>query len=438
MNHLNYFHPYNSKEADHEDQLTRAYLVILKYSPQAMAAFYSYCLAKYQENKCDAPELQLPYYHQLQTAEIHIETQRTNTVFKANQLLSVLITDAELEKQPEQIKASKRNARYDGIIQFDEELTLIIENKPSSAHVWLDQLNPAQKSMKDEVVILPKPACLEWKEIIRQLNSLLNAKAVTGAEKLIIEDFLSYIDRRYPVLNPYDSFALCKGNQTLLERRIKNVLENIAGDAFEINHHRGWGYYIPLNFPSIKMAGLILHKKKNSWYLELSLYFGIGVEQARNFYKKSIDLDKISDPNLEIQTHFRLSFRSQGLVWFPRITGPNEVSTYISYWKKNPGDIRQVKREELDNYLHKLEAAGVIKINQKVEDALNEKFRNTKMQSLNAGPGLGLIYTIDAEEAIQWDHEKIFEEKIKTFLRQGLSIINRVPEQFMNKSLKVD
>ena len=39
MNHLNYFNPYQRKKAHYEDQLTRAFMVVLKYVPLAQEAF---------------------------------------------------------------------------------------------------------------------------------------------------------------------------------------------------------------------------------------------------------------------------------------------------------------------------------------------------------------------------------------------------------------
>ena len=39
MDRLNYFAPYESKKSWHEDQLTRAFLVVLRYVPMAQAVF---------------------------------------------------------------------------------------------------------------------------------------------------------------------------------------------------------------------------------------------------------------------------------------------------------------------------------------------------------------------------------------------------------------
>ncbi len=43
MKRLNYFNPYKSKSENYEDQLTRAYLVLLRYSFHAFSIFFDYC-----------------------------------------------------------------------------------------------------------------------------------------------------------------------------------------------------------------------------------------------------------------------------------------------------------------------------------------------------------------------------------------------------------
>ena len=47
MKRLNYFNPYQSKEGHHEDQLTRAYLVLMKYSSHAFFTFIEYVRSKH-------------------------------------------------------------------------------------------------------------------------------------------------------------------------------------------------------------------------------------------------------------------------------------------------------------------------------------------------------------------------------------------------------
>ena len=79
---------------------------------------------------------------------------------------------------------------------------MIIENKPSSRNVWFDQLNPSKQNLAEGINVYSNHALLEWKEIIKQLNHLLIITTISGVERMLIDDFLDYIDDNFPHLNP--------------------------------------------------------------------------------------------------------------------------------------------------------------------------------------------------------------------------------------------
>src|SRR5258706_5199534 len=159
MNRLNYFNPYQSKESYHEDQLTRAYLVLLTYSFHAFTAFFDYCRKKSNLNERE-PQLSLINHFE---SGWKIETQKSNPFIGTDWLLSVLITDTELSYENQSFGVSNRNARYDGIITFGSSLTIIIENKPYVNNVWFDQLNPSRENLNDETKLFSNPVQFEWK-----------------------------------------------------------------------------------------------------------------------------------------------------------------------------------------------------------------------------------------------------------------------------------
>ena len=104
------------------------------------------------------------------------------------------------------------------------------ENKPRSENVWFEQMNPSRQNLAKNTKIYSNFIVLEWKEIIKQLNSLLETAKVSGSEKMLIEDFFAFVDENKPLLNPYDGFHQCKGNAKLINRRINNLLKSIAQD----------------------------------------------------------------------------------------------------------------------------------------------------------------------------------------------------------------
>ena len=269
MNRLNYFNPYDSKAGSHEDQLTRAYLVLLKHSCHAFFTFIEFARSKHQTSGKEKPFTIIDFLEQ----GWDIETQKGNPVINTNYLLSILITDSQIARDDSGVKSSERNARYDGLISFGSNLTMVIENKPHSGNVWFGQLNPSRQNLGDDTIVYSNPIILEWKEIIKQLNCLLTVPTISGYEKIMIEDFLSYVDECFSFLNPYDGFHQCKGNAELINRRIHNLLKSISSDESKVNFHRNSSSYIQTPYPEIERICLGLNQNEKDYSIDLGLYF---------------------------------------------------------------------------------------------------------------------------------------------------------------------
>jgi len=413
MNRLNYFNPYQSKSGYHEDQLTRAYLVLLKHSSHAFFTFIEYVRNRHKLTNNEKPISILDYFE----SGWEIETQKGNPEINTNYLLSILITDALVAASDEAIQSSERNARYDGIITFGSNLTMVIENKPRSGNIWFGQLNPSRQNLADDTIVYSNPSLIEWKEIIKQLNLLLTIQTISGYEKIMIEDFLSYIDENFPYLNPYDSFLQCKGNVELLNRRIINLLKSIVLDESKINYHRGWGNYIQTPYKQIQEIGLILGQTEKKWWLELSLYFGASQRQAISFYSSNPNISHLNKSEWDFFPNFHVSFMTSNLVWFPS----EDSEHYLQFWKNNIGKIVQQKRDKVPNYLKSLVEQKVIKMPTEVEKRLQEKFYDTAMQTLNICPEFGFIYSINSNNAEDLDKQGklkfVLAEKIRDVLQ---------------------
>lgn len=415
MDRLNYFNPYQSKGGYHEDQLTRAYLVLLKHSSHAFFTFFEYCRSRHSAFDSEQPISVIDYLE----SGWEIETQKGNPDISTNYLLSILITDSQIYTNNSGIQSSERNARYDGIITFGNNLTMVIENKPRSYNVWFEQLNPSRQNLSDDTIVYSNPSVLEWKEIIKQLNHLLSIQTISGYEKIMIEDFLSFIDENFSYLNPYDSFHQCKGNRELLNRRINNLLKSISLDENNVKYHRGWGFYIHTPYSQIQEIGLILGTKENEWWLELSLYFGDSQRQAKSFFNSNPDINHLNKDEWGIYPNFHVSFMTSNLVWFHS----NDINHYLQFWMKNANKIYQHKRDDIPEYIKWLVDEKVILATKEVKERLDEKFYNTAMQSLNICPGLGLIYSFTSSKAEELDKEGKLKFIISEKIREGLKVV---------------
>jgi len=134
MGHLNYFEPFNNKDARHEDQLTRAFLTVLRYSPITLIATYDLIRDSISRTAItEGVSVAMPAIVDLDLLHLNIETQR-GSLPEVSEFVSVLISN---DRAPLNLNVStvERRAVYDGIVSFGQSLALVIENKPRVENV---------------------------------------------------------------------------------------------------------------------------------------------------------------------------------------------------------------------------------------------------------------------------------------------------------------
>ena len=138
MERLNYFNPYQRKSAWHEDQLTRAFLVVVRMVPLALSVLLDLIR---EQQIARGSELKLPSTTELLANEVEIQTQKNAVPQTTGRLVSVMMTDETWIPEGD-VVASDRGARYDGILSFDPLWIIVIENKPLSHNIWEEQVHP--------------------------------------------------------------------------------------------------------------------------------------------------------------------------------------------------------------------------------------------------------------------------------------------------------
>lgn len=419
MLRLNYFEPFQSKSSGHEDQLTRAYLVVLRFSPTALLMFYE--LISRGSNK-------LPPISEVQLDNIQFDTQKTNIEkYLASKVLSVLLTDKQF-KLEQKVENSEREARYDGIIRFSDELLIIIENKPKSINVWEDQLSPNLKNQSNEIELISEVVLVEWKEIIGTLNSLVSMHSISGSERMMITDFLDYVNRHFSFLNPYDNLALCKNDYHLINQRLESILEQISANG-EVGYQPKWrSFYLETGLEGIRMVvfGVEMLESENKYNLQVGFYFGDTQHQSRKFYESNIPYQKIEDLkslNWTSRPNFHISYMQAQVVGFNTPNGKSR--DYYEYWLNNQNEIYQRKQEDLSNCLEKLSDLDIIKFDAEKRKEVNDKVLETNRDRLNLCPGFVLTYSINSNDAIEMDNKKELVDFIKEKVRNGLSILDK-------------
>ena len=259
MDRLNLFNFYKDKEQNHEDVLTRNFLVLLKNIPVLQIGFFE--MIREKTTNCIFPSIARG---ELNVIEVHTQTTNGDSFFNQDceaNVLSILISDDEF-RTDHCVKPSERAARYDGVIRCDPSWLFIVENKPSASNVWENQLDPSKEDVEGKNLI-KDPCCLSWRDVIKLMNCILKNESVSGLERVFIEDFLEYVNDSFCWLNPYNKLSLCSGDKNLIDKRCEAILSECFHK--EINFHKGWKKYVDTASEDgiVKQVALDLESENN-------------------------------------------------------------------------------------------------------------------------------------------------------------------------------
>lgn len=419
MDHLNFFMPFQSLPQKHEDQLTRAYLVVLKLVPIALSVFVDLVRSKPMPDGNEIPPIT-----EMTMDEVVWQTQVTRISQTKGRLVSIAITDADRPQPPVNVKDSDRGARYDGVLSFKPDWIFVLENKPHDAYGddANRQMHP-NLGANSEVVVEPVGIKLSWREIIERLVALLQRQLVQGAEWAIVDDFLGFVDECFPHLNPFTTLDICKDNEHLLGKRCRNIMEQMKlGD---VSDHKGWKPGIKLNSGAMREVSLYPEDCEiKEWRITLGMSPGDTVTQARKFFGsvKETEFLSLVDRGWTIAPNLHFAFMSTNLVWASRAM---PLGDYITFWLNSFDLIRRETRDErgFRDLFQSLCEKGLIS-----EDNISElesKFTNTNRNHVNICPGLNLSYCWPRNDACELDKKGKLVDDVKSRVLEALATWNQ-------------
>ncbi|MCX7008110.1 MAG: hypothetical protein NTY53_12830, partial [Kiritimatiellaeota bacterium] len=381
--HLNIFVPYTNKPLAHEDQLTRAFLILVRSVRVVEAMLLELLVNRMAESGIDErPALMTTAPGGLETIETQVwSTTKARLEGETGRVISVMITDSKLK--PEHcVKRTERVAVYDGFVKYKPNWVFVIENKPDKHNVWWEQLS---SSFNANYEVEKTPLVLTWSEILGRLNALRDNALLYDAAEVIVGDFLAFVWEYFPELNAYASFKGCKGNKFLLSRRCMQIMAE--AELGTVEYHRGWYHSIRMvHKPGIKEVALYPDvTDSDTWKILLDLHPGDTMEQARSLFA-TIDSDKVAllgEQGWIIEPNFHLAYRSSNLHW-----GETRLSAvdYIAYWKRQVAErrLRQILREEWQSRWQEWWTDGII--SERDIDQINAHIASTKIPKLNVCP----------------------------------------------------
>ena len=405
--HLNFFVPYENAAAWHENQLTRALLVVLRYSPMAHQAWLHLV----------APGKHL---HNLSKAEFAVQRQRVlgtdSEVPEGEAVLGIsvwLAPDAVPVSTP--IESSDRQQVLDGIVTYGTDLVVVIENKVAWGGVTEQ---PHRINLHGSPVVFEeKPRSVTWQHLLEVLSDLVERDLVSGAERLLISDFFDLVEEHFPLIGPYSTLARCGDKSFRVERRLDTILGEVVGtDVGKAKGARDLS-----GTAKIAMAWLGFTGDK----VCLRMYPGDTLTQSRALYGDRSALNAVlalQSDGWHVKPNFHWGFMATGYAWAET---PLQVENYCDYWADEIGATRELSRPEWETYWAKLESAKIVEAAGK--KAFDAEFTRSQRQKAHPRPGLFCEYMWPLAEAQRLDAHDKFVEKVRVRLNQMLAALNSPP-----------
>ena len=402
MNRLNLFNPFTRRSEEHEDRLTWAFLVALKYDP-SLQNF----LRELVESRLP-PELRT-HGNTWEPAKISTQTKWIES--STTPLVSILLTDAPIQKKI-RVEWSGRDPRYDGVIEYPDCMTLIIENKLHHGAVWEEQLSPSRASFSDgtdDVYLHDSAVCLEWSEILEGVLKYAKSGIAHFSSREIASDFLSFAAEVHPELTPYRTFELCGNRPEALERRCASLLATLASKT-DLE-----GRDFLFRPDKIAQMVFILISESKPWKLQVKLYPADTVWQARRFYE-AVDKEAfLALKEWEVKPNLHFSFMSKGLIW-----AETDLETREYLDRFSDGSLYGKKcRDELLCLAKQWEYDRLISSEGRRE--IEAEFNERKRQSLNVIPGFSVSREWDLKTVIDLEERGELEKYLIDVLATPLA-----------------
>jgi hypothetical protein len=403
---LNFFQPYERKAAGHEDQLTRALLIVLRLCPMAHAAWL-----RLVDPKLDIGSIPSATFV-TQKREIPLPLDEESEPW----LISVFLAP-ERPETPGVVEESDRSQVLDAIIDYNGSPVVVVENKivVDSDFQALNVNTGERIRIEDdqEVVVV------RWRDLIETFSNLLEKDLVGGGERVLLQDFLDYVEDNFEDLGPFRQLSLCNGAPIRVNRRLRLVLQEATGRDANIDR-----YGPTAAFDSGESSAVADRVYLEYWldqegggtsFLSLSVYPADTLTQARAFYPEASVLAKVrelaSRDGWKAEPNFHFGHMRSGLCWTTSTIGVDE---YIDYWAERIAGTGAVVRAVWDDYWEELIRTGIA--SERDWPEFKKRFVETKIQKATPRPGIRLQRNWDFVEAEALDSKGALVPEVRSSL----------------------
>jgi hypothetical protein len=223
--HLNAFRGYTGPPT-HEDQLTRAAMIVLRAIPLARDALLA---------RLEAPPVaQLPectfdmqtrnVFEELDDTQIDGDGEQT-----ARELISLYLSpDENIDFTGKKLnERTEREQRLDGVMRFGDELVIAIESKIVGGQPTDQAENLRLRGVEADSRI----EGLSWHLVLEDWWDLLERDLLAPAEAVLMNDLIDFAEQNFAHLLPFTTLRRAGDNDRRRQRRLMAILREATNGA---------------------------------------------------------------------------------------------------------------------------------------------------------------------------------------------------------------
>ena len=396
---MDLFNPFSATK--YENRLTWSFLTMLKYDMN---------LQKYIYDSVTTQLPQLPaIYNTWEPA--HISTQTSRISESTQQLVSVLLTDEKIQDKII-VKWIERNAIYDGVIEYSNGLTLIVENKLDHEYVWEEQLSPSRNALsgncRENVSLHNFAICLVWPDVLEVVLKYSYSEIASFGNRNIARDFLSFTEEFHPKLTPYRTYILCGNIERALSRRTVRLVDALASKSGLSVHNRSkYCLVCPDGIATIIEFAIITNSNNNTWKLSIKLWPASTSSQADRFSEvlNRPEFLNLNESEWIVTPNLNISFRGTKLYW---VTTDWNSEKYLEYFFGQERRYGRRNSSEMEEILQLWSNNGLIRCEDSLE--IKQIFQNRNFFDIN--PEFSVYRELDSETVIKMESQDHLEAHI--------------------------
>ena len=402
---LNFFSPYERLPAGHENQLTRALLLVLRMIPPAHVEWL----------RLVAPGRPLSTLPPAEFATQRRAVRVGGDDLGGAEVISVFLAPEHPLSSESSVIESDRGQVLDAVIDY-EELVTIVENKVFEADdLQARQINLAGSGL--QIVKGQSVVVVLWRDLLEAFSALRERQLVSGAEAGLLDHFLTYVEDHFPDLGPFRTLSLCAGVPSRIERRLRQVLGEAVGVEAEGTPHGPRAAT-----PAGTVAGRDAYLTVDDRRVRLALYPADTLEQAFEFFRRSAAVEGVrglaAREGWSVLPNFHFGHMQRGFCW---TTSDLSLDDYLRLWSERIVSESSIPREDWDQYWDWLVEERIAGPGDRQEFERN--FTNTARKTATPRPGLCLFRDWPLAEAEALDSRGDLVRGVRDAIEEALRAV---------------